>query len=38
MDAQDEAQNKLNVKAAVASAMEHGYIMQLQVHKILNLE
>ncbi len=38
MDAQDEEQNLQNQKVAVASCMEHGYVMQLQTHKILNLE
>lgn len=37
-DSKDEAINELNLKACVASVMKHGYILQLQVHKIINME
>ncbi len=38
MDTGDPVENVFNVRAAVESCMRHGYIMQLQTHKILNLE
>lgn len=38
MDAQDEEINKKNRDAVVKSCMKHGYTLQLQTHKILNLE
>lgn len=38
MDEQDEALNKANVAATISSAMEHGYTLQIQIHKILDLE
>jgi organic radical activating enzyme len=37
-DEQDEAKNEYNLKQAVASAMANGYIVQLQIHKILSME
>jgi 7-carboxy-7-deazaguanine synthase len=38
MDAKDEEVNKCNIRAVVRSAMQNGYIVQLQVHKILEME
>lgn len=38
MDAQDEIENALNTRAVVKSCMTHGYVLQLQIHKLLNLE
>lgn len=38
MDAYDAEENLLNQKAAIRSCMGHGYILQLQVHKIINME
>jgi 7-carboxy-7-deazaguanine synthase len=38
MDAQDEAINKLNRDAVIRTCMKHGYTVQLQMHKLLNLE
>lgn len=38
MDSQDPEQNERNRHAVVASALRHGYIVQLQVHKLLGLE
>lgn len=38
MDVGDEVLNKENVEACIASCMRHGYIMQLQTHKIMGLE
>lgn len=38
VDVQDEAENARHLKAAIHSCMEHGYILQLQVHKIINME
>ncbi len=38
MDAQDEETNKKNRDAVVRSCLKHGYTVQLQVHKLLNLE
>lgn len=37
-DLKDEAKNRNNMDAAVASAMEFGYTVQLQIHKHLNME
>lgn len=37
-DQQDEALNKANLQACIESAMQHGYVLQLQVHKIINME
>ncbi len=38
MDAQDPVDNQKNLNAVIKSCMEHGYILQLQIHKLLNLE
>lgn len=38
MDEQDATLNKTNTDAAIASAMQHGYTLQIQTHKILGLE
>lgn len=38
MDEQDETNNKRNIAACVKSCMQHGYILQLQIHKILGME
>lgn len=38
MDEADEAANARNLAAAIASVMEHGHTLQLQVHKIINME
>jgi organic radical activating enzyme len=38
MDAHDDWTNKANMRAAVRSCMEHGYILQLQVHKIIGVD
>jgi 7-carboxy-7-deazaguanine synthase len=37
MDAHDQQLNRLNYKAAVASCLKHGHILQLQVHKIIGV-
>jgi 7-carboxy-7-deazaguanine synthase len=37
-DDQDAAINKLNQDACVESCMRHGYVLQLQTHKLLGLE
>ena len=37
-DEQNEGINRVNTKAVVDSAMRHGYIVQLQIHKLLNME
>lgn len=37
-DVQDEELNKKNLQAVIRSCMMHGYTLQLQTHKILNLE
>lgn len=37
-DAQDEKLNKLNLLAAAESAMAHGYILGVQMHKLIGLE
>ena len=31
-------QNKLNLEACIDSCMRHGYTLQLQIHKIINME
>jgi organic radical activating enzyme len=36
-DAQDKDHNELNTLATAQTAMRHGYIAQLQLHKLLNL-
>lgn len=38
MDSQDEQQNARNRAVCVASCLRHGYILQLQVHKLLGME
>jgi organic radical activating enzyme len=38
MDAKDEATNKLNIAAVVASCKKFGYTVQLQTHKYLEVE
>lgn len=38
MDEDDTAANALNLDAAIRSAMGHGHLLQIQVHKICNLE
>lgn len=38
MDCQDDAENKKNIDAVVKSCIEHGYILQLQIHKYLGVE
>lgn len=38
MDEDDPAANALNLDAAIRSAMAHGHRLQIQVHKICNLE
>jgi organic radical activating enzyme len=38
MDEQDEVLNKRNTVAAIDSAMLHGYILQIQVHKVIGLD
>lgn len=37
-DEQDPEINAANMKAVVASCMKHGYVLQLQIHKLLGLE
>lgn len=38
MDEHDEERNRAHMQAAVYSSLKHGYILQLQVHKIINVE
>lgn len=38
MDAKDKMTNHLNLQAAVNSCMKFGYILQLQIHKIIGVE
>lgn len=38
MDEADTAANALNLDAAIRSTMEHGHRLQIQVHKIINME
>lgn len=38
MDSQEQEQNNLNRAVCVASCLKHGYILQLQVHKLLGME
>lgn len=38
MDSKDESANRNNLKAAINSCMAHGYILQLQVHKLIGME
>lgn len=37
-DSKDEVTNKKNLQACIDSAMLHNYILQLQIHKIIDLE
>jgi organic radical activating enzyme len=37
-DDKDDIVNKANLQACVNSAMLHGYVLQLQIHKIINME
>lgn len=37
-DMKDEHENLENLQAAIASCMKHGYVLQLQVHKLINVE
>lgn len=37
-DSKDEAQNKQNLYACIDSCMTHGYTLQLQVHKLIEME
>jgi 7-carboxy-7-deazaguanine synthase len=38
MDVQNLKENERHVQACIKSCMKHGYILQLQVHKILKME
>ena len=38
MDSKDEKINRLNLQATIDSCMKFGYILQLQIHKIINME
>ncbi|WP_404603774.1 hypothetical protein, partial [Raoultella planticola] len=38
MDEQDVELNLLNTQAVLSSAMKHNYTVQLQIHKLLNVE
>ena len=38
MDCKDYDQNQRNIQAVVQSCMKHGYLLQLQVHKIVGVE
>ena len=38
VDHQDPVKNEANLKEVVASCMEHGYIVQIQIHKLLEME
>jgi 7-carboxy-7-deazaguanine synthase len=37
-DDKDDYQNRLNVDAVLHSCMTHGYILQLQIHKLIGVE
>lgn len=37
MDAQDPDVNRRNLQTAVASCQKHGYILQIQIHKLIGL-
>lgn len=37
-DVKDEMYNQENTKAAIRSCMKNGYVLQLQIHKILGME
>lgn len=36
-DEQDETRNAFNLKACVESCLKHGYILQLQIHKLIGV-
>lgn len=38
MDAHNEEQSLKNAQACIASVMEHGYTLQVQVHKVISVE
>lgn len=38
LDEEDEEKNKRNTQAAVQSCMEHGYLLTLQMHKLVGLD
>lgn len=38
MDEADPEANALNLAAAIGSVMKHGHVLQVQVHKIINME
>lgn len=38
MDSKNPSENDANLRAVVKSVMKHGYILQLQVHKLLGVE
>lgn len=38
MDSYDAEQNQKNIRAVVDSCMKHGYLLQLQIHKIIGVE
>jgi organic radical activating enzyme len=38
MDVQDEAFNRANLNACIESCMKHGYTLQVQIHKIIDME
>lgn len=38
MDTKEEAENKRNQDAVLESCMEHGHILQIQIHKLLGVE
>lgn len=38
MDSKDEEINDKSLRACIRSCMKHGYILQLQIHKIINME
>lgn len=37
-DSKNDAENKLNLMACMKSVMQHGYSLQLQIHKIIGVE
>lgn len=37
-DCKDEVENEKNLKAAIRSCMDHGYVLQLQIHKLIGAE
>lgn len=38
MDCYNDEQNEANLKACIESCMRYGHILQLQIHKIINME